>query len=342
MTRLAHALRQQANSCSSLGSPFMGQLLTILAQRLRPGTMLTDHLFNWPGDLSSSGHSLPLRLAGALHRLVLAGMDDALSAAYPPQSTDDEPLWLAVSGAMSRHGPLLVQWLTSPPQTNEVRRAAALIPAAHFLADRFDLPMMVSELGASAGLNLNWQHFRLDIPARSYGPDAADVVLTPEWSGNIPPTAEINVVDRRGVDLLPINTEKPDDRTRLLSYLWPDQPARMALTQNAMALPRAPVDTGDAIDWLANRLPSQKNRTLHLIYHTIAWQYFPAEIQLKGRQLIEKAGNSATISKPLAWFRMETDNNGPGAGLILRLWPGDQTTHMGRADFHGRWIDWQA
>lgn len=30
------------------------------------------------------------------------------------------------------------------------------------------------------------------------------------------------------------------------------------------------------------------------------------------------------------------------AALILRLWPGDATVDLNRADFHGRWIDWRA
>lgn len=29
------------------------------------------------------------------------------------------------------------------------------------------------------------------------------------------------------------------------------------------------------------------------------------------------------------------------AALTLRLWPGDLRFELGRADFHGRWIDWK-
>jgi hypothetical protein len=28
--------------------------------------------------------------------------------------------------------------------------------------------------------------------------------------------------------------------------------------------------------------------------------------------------------------------------VTLRLWPGDKTLDLGRADFHGRWVDWRA
>ena len=253
----------------------MGQLLCLLADRLRPGTPLTDRLFDWQGDISSSGHSVPLRLAGALHRLVLSDKDAALSAAYPPNRVNDDALWIAVSNALEYHETQILKWLDSPPQTNEVRRSAALIPVGQYLANRFDLPMMVSELGASAGLNLNWHRFRLDIQGQSFGPADAKVILAPDWIGTTPAQANVNVIERRGVDLSPVNTDVKDDRIRLKSYLWADQPHRMSLTENAMRLPRAPVDRGDAIDWLTTRLPQQENGCLHLIYHTIAWQFFP-------------------------------------------------------------------
>ena len=151
---LRDALRHQALSCDALGSPFMRQLLDLLADRLEPGTPVADRLFNWQGDLRPSGHSVPLRLAGGLHALVLTHPKSDLAGVYPPNSSTDDALWAAVSAALEQYNDFFQNWLDSPPQTNEVRRSAALIPAANWLAARFDLPLVLSELGASAGLNL--------------------------------------------------------------------------------------------------------------------------------------------------------------------------------------------
>ena len=82
---------------------------------------------------------------------------------------------------------------------------------------------------------------------------------------------------------------------------------------------------------------------MHIIQHTVAWQYFPAHAQHRGTALIEAAGARATPETPLAWMQMETDGDTTGAigaALTLRLWPGDLTLHLGRADFHGRWVKW--
>ena len=101
------------------------------------------------------------------------------------------------------------------------------------------------------------------------------------------------------------------------------------------------MDQGDAVDWLAPRLDAAPDGHVHLIYHTVAWQYFPPDRQALGRRLIEAAGARATEHRPLAWLALENDGGeGPGAALTLRLWPGDLHFALGRADFHGRWINW--
>lgn len=81
---------------------------------------------------------------------------------------------------------------------------------------------------------------------------------------------------------------------------------------------------------------------LHLIFHTVAWQYFPPAAQAKGTALIEAAGARATPDTPLAWLRMEADTQTRGASVSARLWPGDHHIPLGRADFHGRWVDWSS
>jgi hypothetical protein len=211
------------------------------------------------------------------------------------------------------------------------------------ISNHFPNPMRVSELGASAGLNLNWDHFAVDINAARLGPSNATVTLAPDWTGATPPMTAPKVIERRGVDLNPVDPAA--DSLRLRAYLWPDQPHRRILTDAALALPHARVDKADAIDWLAARLPHIAGQT-HMIYTTIAWQYFPTEKQRDGLRMIETAGATATPNTPLAFVQMENDGGENGAALTLRLWPNtcasDAPLTLGRVDFHGRWVDWTA
>jgi hypothetical protein len=146
------------------------------------------------------------------------------------------------------------------------------------------------------------------------------------------------------VDLAPLDPSDPEDLLRLTAFLWPDQPERLALTRAAASVACVKPDKGDAIDWLEARLAQAPTGHTHLIQHTVAWQYFPLDAQARGQALIEGAGRRATADTPLAWIAMETDGDTKGsigAALSLRLWPGDLSLHLGRADFHGRWIDWK-
>lgn len=188
-----------------------------------------------------------------------------------------------------------------------------------------------------------WDHFALSVQGIRIGPDDAALSLSPEWEGPVPRAALPQIVERAGVDLSPLNPKESKDLWRLLSYLWPDQPHRAELTRSAASVLHANVAKGDAIDWLEHRLNTAPKDHMHLIQHTVAWQYFPASAQARGTALIEAAGARASHNTPIAWMQMETDGDRSGAigaALTLRLWPGDLTLNLGRADFHGRWIDW--
>ncbi|MFB2593379.1 DUF2332 domain-containing protein [Paracoccus sp. p4-l81] len=341
MTALRAAFLSQAQSCEALGSPFMARLMRLMADHWPGDTALAARVAAWPGRIDSAGDSLPLRIAGGLHALVLSGQDSALAAVYPPHQVDDDALIAAVLAALRRHDADLCAGLSRAPQTNEVGRSAVLIAAGNALAARFGLPLALSELGASAGLNLMFDRFALVTPGGTIGPADSPVRLAPDWRGDPPMAGALVVADRQGVDLNPADPRDPVDRLRLLSYLWPDQPARLTRAKAAMAMFDAQVARGDAVDWLAMRLAHPMPDRLHLIYSTVAWQYVPAAAQARGTRLIEAAGRGATDQAPLAWLTYEADSQSPGAGVTLRLWPGDLRIDLGRACFHGRWIDWK-
>ncbi|MEL7100674.1 MAG: DUF2332 family protein, partial [Pseudomonadota bacterium] len=181
--------------------------------------------------------------------------------------------------------------------------------------------------------------FALEANGVRLGPQDAALTLAPDWTGPAPKGPAPRVAARAGVDLAPLDPQDPDQLTRMLAYVWADQADRMARTRAAAALQHTQIAQGDAVEWLAARLAKPFPGHLHLIQHTVAWQYFPAEAQMRGTNLIEAAGAEATAQAPLGWMAMEADG-GKGAALTLRLWPGDVTFQLGRCDFHGRWLHW--
>lgn len=330
------AFVRQSKACTALGSPFMGRLMALCAERLVTGSAVSDRVLGWQGDPTPSADSVPLRLAGALHALKLEGL--ALQPEYPPNDVTDDVLWEAVQDAFRTHETRLLDWLNLAPQTNEIRRSGVLIAALAEVGKRYPgQEVALLELGSSAGLNLAFDRYALEIPGRSLGPDDADVRLSPDWSGPLPPDSLPTVIARAGTDLNPLDPADPKDRLRLLAYLWPDQPERRALTEAALAeaiLTPARIDRMDAGQWLTRELASPAPDRLRVVMHTVAWQYFPkATVQ----SALHTLGNAPS---PTVQIGMEADGSGKGAGVTLTHWPEGRTEALGRADFHGRWIDW--
>lgn len=338
------AFRRQAEACDMLGSPFTARLSRLLGERLETGDSVGGRVFGWPGDPSPAADSVPLRLAGSLHALVLAGRDEPLAAAYPPHAADDEQLWRAVSAALRTHSDFILERLKSPPQTNEVRRSAALLPGFLTIAAMFGKPLVLSEVGASAGLNLQWDRYRYRLGETIWGDASSPVAIEPDWQGPPSPTARIAIAGRAGCDLSPVDAADPMHRLRMLSYVWADQADRLARTRAALDIAASAglkVERADAIDWLRRRLAERHVGQTHVVFHTIAWQYFPTSLQAEGEALLAEAGARATGHAPLARLALEADGNKDGASLTLQVWPGGDKKEIGRADFHGRWIRWQ-
>lgn len=338
----------QAKYCEELGSPFMVRLCRLFAQHLDRDSAFAARLLALPHPEDFWGIALPLRIAGALHALVLTGQCDRLAAVYPPRhdSVDDATLWDALIHAMQAHEDFFVPYLANAPQTNEVRRCAALLPGFLTIAAATGLPFVLSELGASAGINQCWDAFGYQLGNVAWGNRDSGVLLAPEWRGKpAPAPLPIPVTARAACDLFPIDYRHPGEKLKLLSYIWADQQDRFERTDHALAILAAngyTVDKADISDWLPARLALDTTGSVHVIYHTITWNYQGEKACRANQAVIEAAGARATPAAPLAWLRLEPDGRDPGAAITLTLWPGGSERCLGRADYHGRWIDWQA
>ncbi|WP_117191903.1 DUF2332 domain-containing protein [Rhizobium terrae] len=342
---IRQAFREQVVAGQTLGSPFTSRLGRLMLAHLDRSTAVGRRVLSWEGDPGTRGDLVPTRLAGALHALVIDGKDDRLKAAYPPNAVDDDTLWTAIRSAFEAHEAFILERLNFAPQTNEVRRSSGLLAGFLTVADLIGKPLILSEFGASMGLNLNWDRYRYDLGGFLWGDPSSPVQLKPDWQGLPPPRAEITVQDRAGCDLNPLDPHSPEDRSRLLSYLWADQADRVARTRAALEIAgrhTAFVEKGDALAWLRDRrLKVLQPGTVHVVYHSIAWQYLPPEARALGETIIAEAGSRATEDAPLARLQMEMDDDPESAALSLQIWPTGETRELARIDPHGRWVKWK-
>ncbi len=329
------AFELQIDWSHRLRSPFTASLLGALAATIDRSTAVGRRVLDWPGEPVAD--ALVLRLVGGLHALVRAGNLPGLATCYPPHPPCAD---LAGRVAVALADDRLLPWLDSAPQTNEVGRSAVLMAGLKTIAAAFPLPLRTVELGASGGLNLRLDAYAYDLGGARFGPAGAPLVLAPEWTGPPPPAADVRIIERVGVDRAPLDVARAGDR--LLAYVWPDQPervARLAAAIDAFIADPAPLVESDAADFVDAEV-KLRTGVVTVVLHSIAFQYFPAAGQARIAAHLERVGQVATAEAPLAWLRYEFDHAGaPAASLRLRLWPGDDRL-LARAHPHGARVEW--
>ena len=195
------------------------------------------------------------------------------------------------------------------------------------------MPVMLSELGASAGFNLLLDHYTLNAVHTLQPADDPIVTQSPDWMGVIPAQQPLQIIDRAGVDINPLNPVDRLDYLRLLSYTWADQCDRSDRIKQIAPHQTTTVEQADAADWLPNRLNTRRDGTLHFVFHTLALQYFPQESKDKIAYALAQAGERATPARPLGYISMEISDDFEGAKLTLQLWPGGQCKMLGARIF---------
>lgn len=326
-----------------MDSPLTARLCTIIGRNLTQESDVGHRVLGWQGNAGGWADGLPLRLCGGLHALVRQGVAPGLAGCYPPNPLpSEELLWQTVSKALHEHGPALLPWLDHPPQTNEVGRAAALMSGLLAASAEYRLPIHLYELGASAGLNLILDRYGYELGGVRAGDATSPLQLMPEWPGPPPPTAEVRVAHRRGVDLRPLDLAA--DGERLLAFVWPDQQQRLAQLETALEIARKEppaIDTADAADWLEAKLSLDPEvGAARIVLHSVAYQYFPASSQSRIAEHIAAAGAGASADAPLHWLRFEKEAEDRETSLRLASYPSGEDRLLAYCHPHGRWIRW--
>ncbi len=341
---LAH-FDEQSAFCAEYGSPFTAQLITRMREDIQASGPVADLVAAWPTNPRAD--ALCLRLAGALHAAVLTGRDSVLAALYPaalPHWRMDH-VWPAAHAFLAREQLWVRDFIRSPPQTNETRRAIALLAGFLTFARHWHGPVDMLEIGASAGLNLYWDRFAYRTKTWSWGA-ASPVRIDTDWQGPAPPVdATLKVRHRAACDLNPLDIADAAQVLQLRSYIWPDQADRLTRFDGAVALAieqGVRVERADAAQWLARKLKARADDAATIVYHSVFLQYPPREAREAIIAAIHEEGERASPQAPLVWVRLEpeavTDGVANGLRFVIDIttWPGGERRILGYTDGHVR------
>lgn len=349
---LVEAFRWQGQACADLGSPMYGALLSRVADELddgdsSDGRVLTAILRGHESDAGPS--ALALRLAGAVHRQVLQGDVPELAEFYPSVggSWDLEAAWPHFVSAVRQRDVEVRRLLEQAPQTNEVGRSAALMGGLLHVAALHDQPIRLFEIGTSGGLNLRADHFRyLRADGSGWGRPDSPVVLDPAWQGVELPRSRPHIVERLGSDVSPVDVSTQEGQLTLLSYVWPDQVARLARLRGACEVAaRVPAEVrrSDAVAALTDMRLRVGATTV--LWHSVMWQYLTTDDKEAAQARIGDLARQADADQPFAHLRLEphrrTEQSEREFLVVLEDWPSGDHRVLGTSAPHGVPVHWE-
>ena len=301
-----------------------------------------------------TGH-LPTSLLAAVHYQLLDGFEHPLARVYAGQS-DDDPVPLFRDVCVARRDAVLHLLATRHVQTNDCGRSALLGPGLTWLAAQLDEPLALVDVGASAGLNLLCDRYRMDYgELGTTGPLDSPVEISCRVVAGHPPIAARlpSFTARVGLDRSPVDLRDPDDVRWLLACVSPDSGrlARIAASIRLAQDDLPPVVAGDANEALPGVLAGLPVGSAAVVVTTWSFSYLSVEERQRFVALLE----AESQARPIAWL------SGDGAGVVTGFADPDheQTTadvlgavlfargasrprRLAYVQTHGAWLDWRA
>jgi hypothetical protein len=326
----------------------------------------------WCHDLMADAPSLqrlPVLWFACLHRICLEKPEDPLSAFFPdvclspeearsPESLRTEDLW----AFCVRHETALRDLLrTRSTQTNEVGRCSLLMPAVLQIEKEMDSPVLLLDVGTSAGLNLHLDRYNYRYtPGGEMLVDPTAPWLNCSVTGEFPAPERVpRIVARRGIDVNPLDVTNPDDALWLRSCVWADQIDRSRLLAEAINVARrhkldihradATADLGPHLEAMLEMASEQQG---HLIVIT-TWvlSYLSADQILAFEAILESFGHDHDLTwlgaeqpEQVLPIRIETEPDSRHlTHLVTRRWRSGapQQTTWATAHPHGYWMRWK-
>lgn len=338
----------QSRLCRESSSPTYAAIIDAVVAQVAAPTRSTAAELVVADGRDPVGSALYLRLLAAVHRLVLD--DPAMPlAAYLPSTGGTVDLDTVVPvflQTVDDHTDAVAAGMQADIQTNEVGRATVLSAALNHIARMSGPGLRLLELGASAGLNLCVDRFRVDAGRRAWGPVDSPVQLVGAFVAGDPPTDTYELRERRGCDVNPVDLTDPANRLLLRSFVWPEHVERLQRLERAIDVavtgPTPVVDQAEASTWIAKQLAALPADVTTVVFHSVVMPYLTVEQRAELREVLRAAGEQADESRRLARLSYEYRASHDAFCLSLMTWPGEHRQLLATGNPHGREVRWPA
>lgn len=298
--------------------------------------------------LSKSGQPAPNLFLAAINYLLYKHSQSRLCQFYPNHNGTftTEGLFQEFKSFCLRHREEIESVIRNRlVQTNEVQRCALLIPALSVVQNFIGgVSMAIVDVGTSSGLNLllDKYSYRYSDGTR-LGSDENVFVIDCEKRGvsfpsNLP---RLNIKERLGIDLNPIDLKNADELLWSLSLLWPDQIDRYKRMMSAVnVLKTHPIQLfeGSANDLLQQQTQHLTSEVI-CVSHSFTLNQFSAEDRKKFEDNLALISQNKEIWRiSLEWIGTEQPE------LTLQHFSRGKSSApevLAICHQHGQWIEWK-
>ena len=293
---------------------------------------------------SNQGQPIPNLFFAAVHYLLLSESDHPMARHFSSVESSKSAAAEIFSNyrtyCLENRDSLLSLLSKRRVQTNVVGRCAYLMPSFGIVStDAQGRPLALIDVGASAGLNLNWDRYRCSYSnGRDFGPAEATVHLDSEVvGGRFPelPDQYPKVASRVGIDMSPVDLSDPDALLWSRSLIWPEHPQRARVFEAAASVLAQNLPTllaGDALDLLPGILETVPDNLALCVFHCHTLNQFTPQARESFREIIEQASANRAVYLVSA----------EGGTLVVSRCSGGAWSVLANAncDPHGRWVEW--
>lgn len=293
-----------------------------------------------------SGEPVADMFLGAVHYVLMRGVDHPLALYYPSISDRPKPVEEMyphfVDFCAVYRGELVSLMQRKYVQTNEVSRSAYLYPVFSSIYSDEERPLALVEIGTGSGLQLFLDSYSYSYgDGRKHGKQDSNVHIESKLVGE--PEKELSFIlpkinSRIGIDLHSIDVKKEEDRMWLEALIWPEHTERRELFEQAIEnihSDQVKWIEGDGIDTLESVVSRIPENEVLVVFHThVANQFSEAEKD----QLLERI---ETIGSKRPIYHVY--NNIWDRNLHLDyVSPTSRSARIvGTTESHGRWFTWE-
>lgn len=310
---------------------------------------------------SPEGQRVPNLILAAVHDRLLAGAAHPLAEMYPSVSGATRAADPARAAALfldfcvTHEAELAPILATRATQTNEVGRAAIILPALAQLKRAGIDRVALIDLGTSAGLNLCVDRYGVRYSSGlAAGELASTVQVNAELFGPHAPSFDRGLPEialRRGLDQSPLDLGRADDQRWLLACVWPDQLERFGRLRAAIEIAKRerPLVVQGSLPGDVESLVADVDPSLHVVFLT-TWVL--AYLSDAERAATDAAVARVGARRETSWILAEVPGKLPfevqgfeahDTVLAWARWRGSERTDasLARVHGHGTFVEWR-